>query len=217
MSGLVKICGLSEEVTLQAALDAGADMIGLVFFEKSPRHVSLETAARLAGLARGKAEVVALTVDAPDALLDRIVAEVGPDWLQLHGRETPERAAAIAVRHGRKVMKALGISRTADIAAAAPYVPHVDRLLFDAKPPKGGEVPGGNGVSFDWRLLKDLDLGLPLMLSGGLDADNVAQAIRIGGIFDVDVSSGVERERGVKDTDLIRAFVAAARGATRAA
>lgn len=211
--GLVKICGLSTEETLDAALVAGADMIGLVFFEKSPRNVSLETAAGLAEHARGQAEIVVLTVDADDALVDAIVSAVRPDWLQLHGHESPERCAQLKARHGLRIMKALGVSSAGDLAAAAPYVPHVDRLLFDAKPPKGAVLPGGNGVSFDWRILKGLDLGVPLMLSGGLDASTVGEAIRIGGIRDVDVSSGVERARGVKDTELIRAFVAAARRA----
>lgn len=211
--GLVKICGLSTEETLDAALAAGADMIGLVFFEKSPRNVSLEVAARLAGRARGRAEIVVLTVDADDALVEAIVASVRPDWLQLHGRESPARCAELKARHGIRIMKALGISAAEDIATAAPYVAHVDRLLFDAKPPRGAVLPGGNGVSFDWRLLKGLDLGVPLMLSGGLDAATVGEAVRIGGIRDVDVSSGVERARGVKDTELIRAFVAAARRA----
>ncbi|WP_428698903.1 phosphoribosylanthranilate isomerase [Stappia sp.] len=209
--GLVKICGLSTEETLRAALEAGADMIGLVFFPKSPRNVSLETAAGLAERARGKAEIVVLTVDADDALVDAIVAGVRPDWLQLHGHESPERCAELKARHGLRIMKALGVTSAGDLAAATPYVPHVDRLLFDARPPKGAELPGGNGVSFDWRILKGLDLGVPLMLSGGLDTATVGEAIRIGGVRDVDVSSGVESARGVKDAELVRAFVAAAR------
>ena len=215
--GLVKICGLSTEETLDAALAAGADMIGLVFFEKSPRNVSLDRARRLAERARGRAGIVVLTVDADDALLDAIVSAVRPDWLQLHGHESPGRCAELKARHGIGLMKALGVSSAGDLAAAAPYVPHVDRLLFDARPPKGAELPGGNGVSFDWRILKGLDLGVPLMLSGGLDAASVGEAIRIGGVRDVDVSSGVESARGVKDVELIRAFVAAARRAVPAA
>ncbi|WP_425089190.1 phosphoribosylanthranilate isomerase [Stappia sp.] len=213
--GLIKICGLSTDATLEAAIAAGAGMIGLVFFEKSPRHVDLETAARLADLARGRTEIVALTVNADDATIDAIMARVRPDWLQLHGSETPQRCADLKARHGVRIMKALGIREADDIRAALPYVGHVDRLLFDAKPPKGADLPGGNGASFDWTLLQGLDLGVPLMLSGGLDPRSVADAIRIGGLADVDVSSGVERASGEKDEDLIHAFVAAARqGAT---
>ncbi|GGF06335.1 phosphoribosylanthranilate isomerase [Stappia taiwanensis] len=212
---IVKICGLSTEATLDAALDAGAEMIGLVFFEKSPRHVSMETAAALAARARGRAEIVALTVNADDALIKEIVQKVRPDWLQLHGGESPGRCAALRAAHGIRVMKALGISAPEDIKAARAYVGHVDRLLFDAKPPKGAELPGGNGLAFDWTLLKGLDLGPPLMLSGGLAVGTVADAIRISGIAAVDVSSGVERARGEKDPDLIREFVAAARSAAK--
>lgn len=210
---LVKICGLSTSETLDAALDAGAAMVGLVFFPKSPRNVSVEDAARLADRARGKAEVVALVVDAADTLIDRIMAEVRPDWLQLHGSESPERCAALKARHGVRVMKALGLSERGDIDKALPYIGCVDRLLFDAKPPKDAVLPGGNGVAFDWRMLEGLDLGVPIMLSGGLDSRTVAEALKISGVGAVDVSSGVERERGVKDVELIRAFVANARRA----
>lgn len=206
----IKICGLSTPETLDAALDAGAAMIGLVFFEKSPRHVSLETAVRLADRARGKAEIAALTVDADDGLIADIMREVRPDWLQLHGSETPERCAELKARHGVKVMKALGVSQAADVENAAGYAGVVDRLLFDAKPPKDAVLPGGNGVAFDWTLLRGLDLGVPVMLSGGLNPQTVAEALRISGLNEVDVSSGVERERGVKDEALIRAFIAEA-------
>ena len=217
MSGLVKICGLSEPETLVAALDAGADMIGLVFFEKSPRHVDLERAADLAARTRAfgppRPEIVALTVNADDATISAIMERVRPDWLQLHGSESPERCAELKVRFNVRVMKALGVSEPGDIAGAAPYVDVADRLLFDARPPKGSDIPGGNGVSFDWRLLAGLDLGVPLMLSGGLDAASVGLALRTSGLRDVDVSSGVERARGVKDAGRIRQFVAAARAA----
>ncbi len=209
----VKICGLSTPDTLDAALDAGAAMVGLVFFPKSPRNVSIEDAARLASRARGKAEIVALVVDADDTLIDRIMAEVKPDWLQLHGSETAERCAALKARHGVGIMKALGVSDRGDIDKALPYIGSVDRLLFDAKPPKDAVLPGGNGVAFDWRILEGLDLGVPIMLSGGLDSETVAEALAISGVGAVDVSSGVERERGVKDVELIRAFVANARRA----
>ncbi|MXN64797.1 phosphoribosylanthranilate isomerase [Stappia sp. GBMRC 2046] len=210
---LVKICGLSTPDTLDAALEAGAAMVGLVFFPKSPRNVSIEEATSLAERARGKAEIVALVVDADDDLIDRIAEEVKPDWLQLHGKETPERCARIKMRTGLKLMKALGVSQSSDIDAALPYIGLVDRILFDAKPPKGAELPGGNGVAYDWSLLKELDLGVPVMLSGGLAPDTIAEALALSGISAVDVSSGVERERGVKDEKLIRAFIANARRA----
>lgn len=210
---LVKICGLSTPETLDAALDAGAAMVGLVFFPKSPRNISIENAAYLADQARGRAEIVALMVDPDDGLIDEVVERVAPDWLQLHGKETPERCARIKMRTGLKLMKALGVSQASDIDAALPYIGLVDRILFDAKPPKGGEVPGGNGIAYDWSLLKELDLGVPVMLSGGLAPDTVAEALAISGVSAIDVSSGVERERGVKDENLIRAFIANAKRA----
>lgn len=209
---LIKICGLSTQETMAVALDAGADMVGLVFFPKSPRHVSYETAKMLADMARGRAEIVALTVDADDALLSEIVEKVAPDWLQLHGAESPERVAEIAKKFGLPVMKAIGVREAADIDKARAFEPVCDRILFDSKPPKGAEVPGGSGNAFDWHLMEDLDLAKPFMLSGGLDADNVAEALSITRAPAVDVSSGVERERGVKDEGLIRAFIAAVRG-----
>ncbi|WP_346912041.1 phosphoribosylanthranilate isomerase [uncultured Roseibium sp.] len=211
---MIKICGLSSEDTMQAALDAGADMVGLVFFPKSPRHVPLSAACKLADMARGKAEIVALTVDMDLDGLSRINELVNPDWFQFHGSETPEACAAAKVMFQKKIMKAVAVSERADLEQAQFYAIVADRILFDAKPPKGSDLPGGNGVSFDWTLLKDLDLAKPFMLSGGLDASNVAEAIEKSGATAVDVSSGVEREKGVKDCDLIRAFVAAARGAT---
>lgn len=211
---MIKICGLSNEDTMQAALDAGADMVGLVFFPKSPRHVPLSAACKLADMARGKAEIVALTVDMDLDGLSRINELVNPDWFQFHGSETPEACAAAKVMFQKKIMKAVAVSERADLEQAQFYAIVADRILFDAKPPKDSDLPGGNGVSFDWTLLKDLDLAKPFMLSGGLDASNVAEAIEKSGATAVDVSSGVEREKGVKDCDLIRAFVAAARGAT---
>ena len=208
----VKICGLSTEDTMAAALDAGADMVGLMFFPKSPRHVSLSDAARLADMARGRAEIVAVTVNMDLDGLSRINELVKPDTFQFHGEEPPEALAAAKVMQGTKVMKAVPISERSDLEAAHYYAIVADRLLFDAKPPKGSELPGGNGIAYDWALLKDLDLKKPFMLSGGLDPDNVAEAIRQSGVKEVDVSSGVEREKGVKDSDLIRAFLAAAKG-----
>lgn len=206
---LVKICGLSTPETLETAIAAGADQVGLVFFARSPRHVTLDQASDLAVQARRRADVVALVVDASDGEIDAILEAVGPDWLQLHGRETPERVADIRRRTGHPVMKALGIAVPADLAAAEAYTPVADRLLFDAKPPKGAALPGGNGVAFDWTILRDTDR--PFMLSGGLSAGTVAEAIRVTTPFAVDVSSGVEATIGRKDPALIRAFVAAAK------
>lgn len=210
---IIKICGLSTEETMQTALDAGADMIGLVFFPKSPRHVTLMDACKLADQARGKAEIVALTVDMDFDGLSRIKELVRPDWFQFHGQESPEYCAVAKSAFSQKVMKALGVSERADLVKAEAYVSVVDRFLFDAKPPADSDRPGGNGVSYDWTILKGLDLGKPFMLSGGLNAANVAEAIAQSGVSAIDASSGVEREKGVKDSELIQAFVAAARSA----
>ncbi|WP_319774775.1 phosphoribosylanthranilate isomerase [Breoghania sp.] len=203
----IKICGLSTPKTMETALEAGADLVGLVFFPPSPRHVSMELAAHLAAQARGRAGIVALTVDADDALIDEIAKEVDPDMFQLHGKEPPERADAIRARTGKPVMKAFGIRERGDLDAVAAYSGHIDRVLFDSKPPKDAAVPGGTGKSFDWHLMESLDLDAPFMLSGGLDAGNVTQALSITGAEAVDVSSGVEADRGVKDPALIRAFI----------
>ena len=212
-TSIIKICGLSTAPSLEAALEAGADMVGLVFFEKSPRHVSLEQARALARLARGRARIAVLTVDASDATLGAIIDAVAPDFLQLHGRETPARLADLKRTFGLATIKAIGVSAVSDLDAATAYADVADRLLFDAKAPKDARLPGGNGVAFDWRLLAGLDLQRPYLLSGGLDPDNVAQAIAIAGAAGVDVSSGVESAPGVKDIGKIRAFVAKARAA----
>lgn len=209
----IKICGLSTPESVAVALDAGADMIGLVFFPKSPRHLDFDTARNLAALIRGRAEIVALTVDADDALLDRIVDAVQPTLLQCHGSETPARLDSMRARYGLPVMKALKIRDQADVATIATYIGHADRLLLDAAPPSGSDRPGGNGEVFDWTLLAGLDIAIPLMLSGGLTPDNVAEASRLTNITGLDVSTGVERERGVKDHEKIRAFISAARAA----
>ena len=209
----VKICGLSTPDTLEAALLAGADMIGLVFFPRSPRHVSLEAARALAEQARGRAGIVALTVDVDDTALDAIVQAVVPDWLQLHGREHPMRAQAVRQRFGIRTIKAIGLSTAADLTAADPFATAVDQILFDAKPPERSSLPGGNGVPFDWTMLKGY--AGPYMLSGGLTPDTVAEAVAVSGAGAVDVSSGVERMPGLKDPGLIRAFVAAAKGRPR--
>ncbi len=210
---IVKICGLSTEPTLDAALAAGADMVGLVFFPKSPRFVGLREAEALAERARGTAEVVALTVDMDDAGLAEIVQAVRPDWIQLHGKETPERVSAIRSRFGVRTMKAIHVSERADLALAQSYAGIADRLLLDAKPPKGALLPGGNGAPFDWTILGGYHAPLPYLLSGGLAIVNVAEALRISGAPGVDVSSGVETAPGRKDPNLIRAFIAAARTA----
>ena len=216
MMSLVKICGLSTPETLEAALLAGADMVGFVRFARSPRHVGLDFGARLSAQARGRALRVLLVVDPDDTELDLALAAMGPDMIQLHGEEGPERVAAIRARSGLPVMKAIGIAGASDLARAAPYGAVADRLLLDAKPPDGAARPGGNGLLFDWQLLAGLDPRLPVMLSGGLDSSNVAVAIRATGVRAVDVSSGVETAPGRKDPQKIAAFVAAARAAIAA-
>ncbi|MEA2931079.1 MAG: phosphoribosylanthranilate isomerase [Hyphomicrobiales bacterium] len=211
MALLVKICGLSTPDALDAALEAGADMVGFVFFAPSPRNISLDTARSLSVRVNDRAGKVALTVNADDLVLAQIVDALKPDMLQLHGQETPERVTAIKQRFGLPAMKVLPIETKADLAAISNYTGVADRLLFDARPPRDATRPGGLGKPFDWRLLENLDLPLPFMLSGGLHAGNVAEALRITRAPGVDVSSGVERAPGLKDPDKIRDFVRAAR------
>jgi phosphoribosylanthranilate isomerase len=213
MSLLVKICGLSTPEALDTALEAGADMVGFVFFAPSPRHVGYEVARALAGRVRRRAQKVALSVDASDDMLAAIVDALAPDLLQLHGREPPERVTSVKRRFGLPVMKALPIARREDLAPIATYANVADRLLFDARAPREATRPGGLGQTFDWRLLENLDPGLAFMLSGGLDAGNVADALAITRAPGVDVSSGVERAPGEKDPDKICAFIRAARAA----
>ena len=210
MSIRVKICGLSTPETLAAALESGADWIGLVRFEKSPRHVGLDTARALSEQARGRAERVVLLVDPDDAALAAAMEAIDPDLIQLHGSETPERVGEIRRLAGRPVMKAIGVATRADLDRIAAYAV-ADRLLLDAKPPPGAALPGGNGRAFDWDLLAGADLPAGWMLSGGLDAVSVAAALARTGATAVDVSSGVEAGSGVKDPDRIAAFVRAAR------
>jgi phosphoribosylanthranilate isomerase len=209
----IKICGLSTPKTLEAALVAGVELVGFVFFPKSPRHLTFETAAALGEQANGRSVKVALSVDADDALLDTMIAKLKPNLLQFHGSETPSRVAEVKARYGLPVMKALGISGPSDLAAISAYDGVADRILFDAKPPKGADLPGGNGLAFDWDLLAGVKLQAPFMLSGGLDATNVAEATRRTQAPAVDVSSGVESAPGLKDPTKIAAFVAALRGA----
>jgi phosphoribosylanthranilate isomerase len=213
VTALVKICGLSTVETLDAALDAGADLVGLVRFEKSPRHVSLETGRILSERAKGKALRVLLVVDAEDRALAEAVATLDPDMIQLHGAETPERTRDIRGRFGRPVAKALGIADVADLAQIERYRGAADRLVLDAKPPSAdGALPGGNGRAFDWSLLAGVDPKVDFMLSGGLNPANVAGAIASTGARAVDVSSGVEIAPGCKDPALMEAFIKAARG-----
>lgn len=212
MSVLVKICGLSTPQTVDAALRAGADMIGFVYFERSPRHVSLGALRRLFDHAGARAAKVLLTVDAGDALIAEALSNLRPDFLQLHGREPPERAAALRASSGVKIIKALPVDSPASLAAAATYAGAVDMLLLDAKPPAGAALPGGNGASFDWRLLQPWSAPAPWLLAGGLDAGNVGEALRVSRAPGVDVSSGVESGPGVKDEAKIVAFLRAARG-----
>ena len=213
MTVFVKICGLSTEASVRVATQSGADCIGLVFFPKSPRNVSLERAEALAAIAREApgVKVAALVVDADDDLLAAIVRRIKPDLLQLHGSETPERVAEIGRRFGVATMKAVGVREAADLDTVARYQSVADRVLLDAKPPKGADLPGGNGVAFDWSLLESLDLDNRFMLSGGLNPKTVAAALLQTGISGVDVSSGVESAPGVKDPRLIAEFVDAVR------
>jgi phosphoribosylanthranilate isomerase len=213
MTPIVKICGLSTAPTLEAALQAGADIVGFVFFARSPRHLSFETARVLGAQARGRARIAALSVDADDDALARIVEALAPDILQLHGHETPARVNEIGRRFACTTMKAIGVAEPDDLAAAGRYDGAADFLLIDAKPPKGAVLPGGNGLPFDWRLASGFSPRAPWLLSGGLDPGNVAEAIALTGAHGVDVSSGVESAPGIKDTDRIAAFVAAARAA----
>ena len=208
---LIKICGISTPDALDAALAARADFIGLVFFAKSPRHVEAARAAALAARAAGRAGVVGLFVDAEPDFLDSVLATVRLDHLQFHGRETPAQIAAASARHGLPVWKALGVRTRADLAAADQFAGAAARVLFDAKPPEGADLPGGNGLRIDWTILRGLRPALPWMLAGGLDPDNVAEAIAITGAPAVDVSSGVESAPGVKDPARIAAFCTAVR------
>ena len=211
MSLIVKICGLSTRETLDVALDAGADMVGFVFFPPSPRHLGLETARDLGRQVKRRASKVALTVDADDAVLANIVETLQPDLLQLHGRETVARLRDIKQKFGLPVMKALPVETPADLATLPGYAAVADRILFDARAPKDATRPGGLGAVFDWHVLEGLDLKLPFMVSGGLHAGNVAEAVRVTRAGGVDVSSGVESAPGVKDVEMIRAFIRAAR------
>lgn len=209
---VIKICGIRTVPILETAIDAGADMVGFMHFPRSPRHVDIDTLGSLISAARGRAETTVVLVN-PDNTLVAQVAALGPDWLQLHGPESPRRVEAIRAEAGLTVIKALPIGGAEDVAAVAGYADIADRLLLDAKPPKQAERPGGHGIVFDWTLLGGLDPGVSFMLSGGLTPDNVGEAVRTVRPFGVDVSSGVETAPGEKDAGLVRAFIAAARAA----
>jgi phosphoribosylanthranilate isomerase len=211
VSLIVKICGLSTPDALDAALDAGADMVGFVFFEASPRHVAFETARALGKRVAGKAKKVALTVDAGDATFDAIVRSLQPDFLQLHGKETPARAAELKQRFGLQIIKALAVESKNDFDRVKSYAVAGDWILFDAKAPPNATRPGGLGKPFDWTLLRGAISDVPVMLSGGLNAKNIEEALRITRVPAVDVSSGVESSPGVKDLEKIREFIRIAR------
>lgn len=207
----VKICGVSQPRDIAAASRAGASYVGFAFFEKSPRNLSLEAARDLAAGVPATVRTVALCVNPEDAALDALIAAVPVDMLQLHGGEPPSRVASIRARYGVPVMKAVGVRDANDLMALESYAEVSDQLLVDAKPPKDAALPGGNGLSFDWRLIADRQWPVPWMLAGGLTAQNVGEAIRLTGAQQVDVSSGVESAPGVKDSALIEGFIAAAR------
>src|SRR6185437_3714166 len=213
---IVKICGLKTPEALDVALESGADMVGFVFFAPSPRNLALEAARALGSRVQDRAGKVALTVDASDETLTAIVEALKPDMLQLHGIEPPERVTGLRKRFGLPVMKALPVAERKDLARVDLYKKVADRLIFYARAPQDATRPGGLGMPFDWNLLKGIDPGIPFMLSGGLDAGNVAEALRITRAPGVDVSSGVERAPGEKDPDKIRAFIRAARAADAA-
>jgi phosphoribosylanthranilate isomerase len=207
----VKICGVRTREIMDTAVDAGADYVGLVFFPKSPRHIAPEAARPLAKHALDRIETVAVLVDPDDVLIDEILATVRPNLLQLHGSETPDRVAAIKSRSGLRVIKAIGVASAEDVGKASSYRGIADMILFDAKAPSGSDLPGGHGLAFDWRALSGPSVERPFALSGGLDPDNVWQALVATGADMVDVSSGVERSPGEKDPELVRRFIQAAR------
>jgi phosphoribosylanthranilate isomerase len=213
MTTLVKICGLNTAESLEVALEAGADLVGFVFFPPSPRHLDGTTARALGSMVGGRARKVALTVDPDDVLLATVIEVLQPDMLQLHGSEPPERVAAVKTHFGLPVMKAIHVETSADLLMVPAYAEVADHLLFDARPPQDATRPGGLGNPFDWKLLQSLEPGVPFLLSGGLDAGNVAEALKITDASGVDVSSGVERAPGQKDPDKIRVFIRAVREA----
>ena len=213
MGVLVKICGINSREAAEAALRAGADFAGLVFFERSPRHLSLEQAGVLARLLRGRTRIVTLMVEPSDAAVDEVMAAVSPDLIQLHGNESPARAAAIGARTGRPIIKVLAVADSEDVVRAHAYEEAADYLLFDAKVDASATRPGGWGAAFDWQLVSGRTFRRPFGLAGGLNPENVARAIKVSGAQLVDASSGVEDAPGRKSPEKIAAFVSAARNA----
>ncbi|MDR3475416.1 MAG: phosphoribosylanthranilate isomerase [Devosia sp.] len=207
---VIKICGISTSPVLEATIEAGADMVGFMHFPRSPRYVDMDMLGQLISEARGRIETSVVLVN-PDNTLVAQVAALGPDWIQLHGQESPHRVEAIRAEAGLPIIKVIAIGSADDVATVEGFVEVADRLLLDAKPPKHADRPGGLGVAFDWNLLKALDPELPFMLSGGLTPETVGRAIKQVKPFGVDVSSGVESAPGVKDVELIRAFIQSAR------
>ena len=211
----VKICGLTQPSEVHAVAQAGATYCGFVFFLKSPRNVSFEQAAAMAFEAPVGLGKVALTVNADNAFLDALTAQVPLDMLQLHGSETPERVLEVKARYGLPVMKAVGVASAADLPSVDAYMQAADQILVDAKPPENADLPGGNGLTFDWRLIAGRRWIVPWMLAGGLTPLNAAEAVQMTGTRQLDVSSGVESAPGVKDTSMIRAVVDASQGVSK--
>jgi phosphoribosylanthranilate isomerase len=213
----IKICGLKTEEAVDRAVELGATHVGFIFFGKSPRHIEPADAGRLADRVRGRARIVSVSVNADNDELDEIIALIRPDILQLHGQESPERVLTIKATTGLPVIKAFSVQTADDLGKIDAYEGIANRFLFDAKPPKNSELPGGNGVSFDWTLLKSLDPSTDYLLSGGLNARNVGEALAIARPPGIDVSSGVELAPGVKDIRMMEEFFAAVRQAMQAA
>ncbi|WVT73199.1 phosphoribosylanthranilate isomerase [Sinorhizobium chiapasense] len=209
----VKICGLKTAEAVERAVALGASHTGFIFFPKSPRNIEPDDAGRLADLIRGRAKIVAVTVNADNDELDEIVSALNPDMLQLHGSEGPERLLTVKAMYGLPVMKALSVREASDLEKIDAYIGIADRFLFDAKPPAGSDLPGGNGVSFDWKLLDALDGSVDYMLSGGLNASNIGEAMAQTRARAIDISSGVESAPGVKDLKLMESFFNAVRQA----
>ena len=213
MTPEIKICGLKSADAIERAVRRGASHLGFIFFEKSPRNIEPDIAGKLADAVRGSVKIVAVTVDADNDELDEIIALLKPDMLQLHGHESPERVLNVKAVYGLPIIKAFSVRDGDDLAKIDPYIGIADKFLFDAKPPAGSDLPGGNGVSFDWTLLHSLDEGVDYMLSGGLNKDNIAHALAETGAKGIDASSGVESAPGVKDLAMIDAFFDAIRSA----
>lgn len=213
MTPEIKICGLKSADAIERAVRRGASHLGFIFFEKSPRNIEPDIAGKLADAVRGSVKIVAVTVDADNDELDEIIHLMKPDMLQLHGHESPERVLNVKALYGLPIIKAFSIRDADDLAKIDPYIGIADKFLFDAKPPAGSDLPGGNGASFDWTLLHSLDEGVDYMLSGGLNKDNIAHALAETGAKGIDASSGVESAPGVKDLAMIDAFFDAIRSA----